>query len=149
MGFIPWGNLLSRQHRSVFRVAPRQCQSSHWYTFLGESIVVLQADEKATVRKMGEVFPLLVDLIQAAGAVGAQMQPCLEKGAGPAGPGDSWTQLCTPYHGTFRRWASCSNAVQIYHRLTPLPGYTEKKRFFCSHATHTTPNPEEEGWWSR
>lgn len=96
MGFIPWGDLLSRQHGSVFRVAPRQCQSSHWYTFLGESIAVLQADEKATVRKMGEVFPLLVDIIQAAGAVGAQIRPCLEEGAGPAGSGDSWTQLLPP-----------------------------------------------------
>lgn len=60
-------------------------------TFLGESIAALRDGEKATNRKMGDVFPLLVDPLQAVRAVGADTQHSLEEEAG-----GSQKQLCTP-----------------------------------------------------
>lgn len=69
----------------------------------GESVAVLQANQKASIRKMSEVFPFLADPLWAAETVGAQMQPCLEEEAGPAGPGDSRAQLCVPQMG-FLLW---------------------------------------------
>jgi len=78
---------------------------------------VLQADEKATIRKMGEVFPLLVDPLQAAGAVRAQTQPCLEEEL------DQQVLVTpTPSLSVYHRWVSCSHPAQIYHCLTPHPG---------------------------
>lgn len=81
-GFYSMGGLLSRQQGCVLG----------WYLdgayhltvpIPGENIVVLQADEKATISKIAEVFLLLFDSLQAAGAVGAQMQeeagPTLER----------------------------------------------------------------------
>lgn len=60
-------------------------------TFLGESIATPRDDEKDTIRKMADVFPLHVDPLQTVGAVGAEMCHSLEEEAG-----DSQNQLCTP-----------------------------------------------------
>lgn len=66
---------------------------------------------------MDKVFPLLIDPFQTVGAVGAEMQPCLEVEAAPAGPRDSWAQLWSSYLGAYQRWASCTDPAQIYHHL--------------------------------
>lgn len=66
---------------------------------------------------MGDVFPLLVDPLQAVGAVGAEMWHCLEEEAA-----DSQNQLCTlslPW--CVPEMGLCSDPAQIYHLLTPLP----------------------------
>lgn len=80
----------SSENRDVLRWHPGG--ASHPFClcpFLGESVAALQGDEKTTITKVGDVFPILVDPLQAMGAVGAETWHCLEEEAGC-----SQNQLC-------------------------------------------------------